>query len=97
MLLEYHLDWIKIVDILLIAKFLASLDNYATPSTILEEVFSYRLIWFRPQPAPFLTSTLALRPSKPPPLRISIRLGRPKMQLKSSSILQFVSFQKGPK
>ena len=32
MLLEYHLDWIKIVDSLLIAKFLASPDNYATPS-----------------------------------------------------------------
>ena len=28
MLLEYHLDWIKIVDFLLIAKFWASPDNY---------------------------------------------------------------------
>ena len=32
MLLEYQLDWIKIVDFLLIAKFLASPDNYASPS-----------------------------------------------------------------
>ena len=28
MLLEYQLDWIKIVDFLLIAKFLAIPDNY---------------------------------------------------------------------
>ena len=33
MLLEYQLDQIKIVDFLLIAKFLASLDNYESPST----------------------------------------------------------------
>ena len=32
MLLEYQLDWIKILDFLLMAKFLASPDNYATPS-----------------------------------------------------------------
>ena len=32
MLLEYQLDWIKIVDFLLIAKFWASPDNYCSPS-----------------------------------------------------------------
>ena len=32
MFLEYKLDWIKIVDFSLIAKFLASPDNYASPS-----------------------------------------------------------------
>ena len=30
MLLEYQLDWIKIVDFLLIAKFWASPDNYCS-------------------------------------------------------------------
>ena len=29
---KFHKDWTKIVDFLLIAKFLASPDNYATPS-----------------------------------------------------------------
>ena len=33
MLLEYQLDWIKIVDFLLIAKFLASANNFGTPTT----------------------------------------------------------------
>ena len=33
MLLECQLDWIKIVDFLVIAKFMASPDNYATPSS----------------------------------------------------------------
>ena len=32
MLLEYQLDWIKIMDFLLIAKFWASPDNYYPPS-----------------------------------------------------------------
>ena len=32
MLLEYQLDWIKIVDFLLLAKFLAIPDNYESPS-----------------------------------------------------------------
>ena len=32
MLLEYKLDWIKIVDFLLLAKFLAIPDNYESPS-----------------------------------------------------------------
>ena len=35
MLCEYQLDWIKIVDFLLIAKFLASTNNFGTPSTYL--------------------------------------------------------------
>ena len=33
MLLEYQLDWIKIVDFLLIAKFWASLKFACTPSS----------------------------------------------------------------
>ena len=33
MLLEYQLDWIKIVDFLLIAKFWASPNNFDSPST----------------------------------------------------------------
>ena len=33
MLLEYQLDWIKIVDFLLIAKFWASPNNFESPST----------------------------------------------------------------
>ena len=32
MFLEYQLDWIKIVDFLSIAKFLAIPDNYESPS-----------------------------------------------------------------
>ena len=32
MMLEYQLDWIKIVDFSLIAKFLASPDNHVPPS-----------------------------------------------------------------
>ena len=39
MLLEYQLDWIKIVDFLLIAKFWASPDNYDSPS------MSARSLW----------------------------------------------------
>ena len=30
---KFHKDWTKIVDFLLIAKFLASPDNYASPSS----------------------------------------------------------------
>ena len=33
MFLEYQLDWIKIVDLLLIVKFLASANTFCTPST----------------------------------------------------------------
>ena len=33
MLLEYQLDWIKIVDFLLIAKFLVIPENYDSPSS----------------------------------------------------------------
>ena len=35
MFLEYQLDWIKIVDVLLIAKFLASAIIFASPSSYL--------------------------------------------------------------
>ena len=31
---KFHKDWKAIVDFLLIAKFLASLNNYASPSSI---------------------------------------------------------------
>jgi len=41
MLLEYQLDWIKIVDFLKIAKFWASPDNYDSPSTISNYRFSF--------------------------------------------------------
>ena len=34
MLLEYQLDWIKIVDFLLIAKFLSIPDNYDLPALL---------------------------------------------------------------
>ena len=36
MLLEYQLDWIKIVDFLSIAKFSASANNFRPPSIIPE-------------------------------------------------------------
>ena len=35
MLLEYQLDWIKIMDFLLIAKFLTSANNFRPPSRYL--------------------------------------------------------------
>ena len=33
MFLKYQLDWIKVVDFLLMAKFLASANNFGKPST----------------------------------------------------------------
>ena len=45
MLLEYELDWIKIVDFLLIAKFLASPDNHAYPSIQSESSYDYTLMY----------------------------------------------------
>ena len=39
MLLEYQLDWIKIVDFLSIAKFFASANNFRPPSTFFSLYF----------------------------------------------------------
>ena len=43
MLLEYQLDWIKIVNFLLIAKFWATANNFYSPS----KYFSFHLVYSR--------------------------------------------------
>ena len=45
MLLEYQLDWIKIVDFLLIAKFWASLKFACTPSILFMIFFRFYKQW----------------------------------------------------
>ena len=38
---KFHIDGTRIVDFLLIAKFLASANNFVTPSTIYESKTTY--------------------------------------------------------
>ena len=47
MLLEYQLDWIKIVDFLLIAKFWASPNNLYPPSISIYLIGSFTAYFFK--------------------------------------------------